>query len=222
MDTRGFYDGPADRYDLIHADRDASTARQGRALDALLTTALGPGPHTVLDTACGIGTQSQSRSLGLAALGHRVTGTDLSPASSPAPPARPPGAASPCPSPSPTCGPCPSRRPPSTPWSARTTPCRTRRADGDLPAVALARRRGAVRRGALPAAADRRHLDHADVERDVGRCRRRRRPGTPGGPGPALAGTRGHRLPPAGTHRKAAGRAVTGGQARRAAGSWTG
>ncbi|WP_078971976.1 class I SAM-dependent methyltransferase [Streptomyces sp. WM6368] len=77
MDTRGFYDGLADRYDLIYADWDASTARQGRALDALLTAALGPGPHTVLDTACGIGTQS----LGLAALGHRVTGTDLSPAS---------------------------------------------------------------------------------------------------------------------------------------------
>ncbi|MFB7256287.1 class I SAM-dependent methyltransferase [Streptomyces nojiriensis] len=77
MDTRGFYDELADRYDLIYADWDASVARQGRALDALLTAALGPGPHTVLDNACGIGTQS----LGLAALGHRVTGTDLSPAS---------------------------------------------------------------------------------------------------------------------------------------------
>ncbi|MFJ6481190.1 MULTISPECIES: class I SAM-dependent methyltransferase [unclassified Streptomyces] len=77
MDTRAFYDELADRYDLIYADWEASTARQGRALDALLTAALGPGPHTVLDNACGIGTQS----LGLAALGHRVTGTDLSPAS---------------------------------------------------------------------------------------------------------------------------------------------
>ncbi|MEU3669517.1 class I SAM-dependent methyltransferase [Streptomyces virginiae] len=77
MDTRGFYDGLADRYDLIYADWDASVTRQGRALDALLTTALGPGPHTVLDNACGIGTQS----LGLSALGHKVTGTDLSPLS---------------------------------------------------------------------------------------------------------------------------------------------
>ncbi|MCX4720368.1 class I SAM-dependent methyltransferase [Streptomyces virginiae] len=77
MDTRGFYDELADRYDRVYADWDASVTRQGRALDTLLTAALGPGPHTVLDNACGIGTQS----LGLAALGHRVTGTDLSPAS---------------------------------------------------------------------------------------------------------------------------------------------
>lgn len=77
MDTRGFYDGLADRYDLMYADWDASIARQSRALDALLTTALGPGPHAVLDNACGIGTQA----LGLAALGHRVTASDLSPVS---------------------------------------------------------------------------------------------------------------------------------------------
>ncbi|MFD9517698.1 class I SAM-dependent methyltransferase [Streptomyces sp. NPDC059979] len=77
MDTRGFYDELAERYDLMYADWDASIRRQGRALDALLTAALGPGPHTVLDNACGIGTQA----LGLALLGHRVTGTDLSPVS---------------------------------------------------------------------------------------------------------------------------------------------
>ncbi|MEV7524574.1 class I SAM-dependent methyltransferase [Streptomyces sp. NPDC091371] len=77
MDTRGFYDELADRYDLMYADWDASVTRQGRALGRLLTDALGPGPHTVLDNACGIGTQA----LGLAALGHRVTGTDLSPVS---------------------------------------------------------------------------------------------------------------------------------------------
>ncbi|WP_369779037.1 class I SAM-dependent methyltransferase [Streptomyces sp. R33] len=76
-DTRAFYDELADRYDLLYADWDAGIARQGRALDALLTACLGPGPHRVLDNACGIGTQA----LGLAALGHRVTGTDLSPPS---------------------------------------------------------------------------------------------------------------------------------------------
>lgn len=75
QDPRGFYDGLADRYDLMYADWQASVTRQGRALDALLTASLGPGPHRVLDSACGIGTQA----LGLAALGHRVTGTDLSP-----------------------------------------------------------------------------------------------------------------------------------------------
>ncbi|MFJ1867273.1 class I SAM-dependent methyltransferase [Streptomyces sp. NPDC088097] len=75
MDTRGFYDELASRYDLMYEDWDASVARQGRALDSLLVSALGPGPHSVLDNACGIGTQA----LGLAGLGHRVTGTDLSP-----------------------------------------------------------------------------------------------------------------------------------------------
>nr|WP_310942110.1 methyltransferase domain-containing protein [Streptomyces sp. gCLA4] len=37
----------------------------------------GPGPHAVLDNACGIGT----RALGLSAPGHEVAGTDLSPRS---------------------------------------------------------------------------------------------------------------------------------------------
>lgn len=80
MSTQGprdFYDELAHRYDLMYADWRASTTRQGRALDSLLASALGPGPHRILDTACGIGTQA----LGLAALGHRVTGTDLSPLS---------------------------------------------------------------------------------------------------------------------------------------------
>ncbi len=121
MDTRGFYDGLADRYDLIYADWDASVTRQGRALDALLTAALGPGPHTVLDNACGIGTQS----LGLSALGHKVTGTDLSPLAAARAareaarrgPALPVAAAD--------MRPCPSRTPPSTPWSAPTTRCPT-------------------------------------------------------------------------------------------------
>lgn len=201
MDTRGFYDELADRYDLIYADWDASVTRQGRALDALLTAALGPGPHTVLDSACGIGTQA----LGLAALGHRVTGTDLSPASvaraareaaqrSLALPVavadmrdlpfadasfdavvcadnalphlltaedvcaalaetrrvlRPGGTAAALHPPVRRTAP----DPPAERGPAR--PHRPRRADRHLPAVALARRRGAVRRGALPAAADR-------------------------------------------------------------------
>ncbi|MEU4738779.1 class I SAM-dependent methyltransferase, partial [Streptomyces fradiae] len=73
--ARYFYDDLAADYDLLYADWDASVARQGTALDDRVTRALGPGPHDVLDCACGIGTQA----LGLAALGHRVTGTDLSP-----------------------------------------------------------------------------------------------------------------------------------------------
>lgn len=66
-----FYDELADDYHLIYADWDASVRRQGAALDALL----GPDRATVLDCACGIGTQA----VGLALRGHRVTGTDLSP-----------------------------------------------------------------------------------------------------------------------------------------------
>ncbi|MFJ6997950.1 class I SAM-dependent methyltransferase [Streptomyces sp. NPDC003090] len=73
--ARYFYDDLAADYDLLYADWDASVARQGTALDDRVTRALGPGTYDVLDCACGIGTQA----LGLAALGHRVTGTDLSP-----------------------------------------------------------------------------------------------------------------------------------------------
>ncbi|MFF8385348.1 class I SAM-dependent methyltransferase [Streptomyces kanasensis] len=73
--ARYFYDDLADHYDLLYADWEASVARQGTALDDRVTRVLGPGAHDVLDCACGIGTQA----LGLAARGHRVTGTDLSP-----------------------------------------------------------------------------------------------------------------------------------------------
>ncbi|MEV6354857.1 class I SAM-dependent methyltransferase [Streptomyces hydrogenans] len=66
-----FYDGLADDYHLIYPDWDASVRRQGSALHALV----GREGATVLDCACGIGTQA----LGLARHGHRVTGTDLSP-----------------------------------------------------------------------------------------------------------------------------------------------
>ncbi|MEV7928640.1 MULTISPECIES: class I SAM-dependent methyltransferase [unclassified Kitasatospora] len=72
-----FYDEFAAGYHLLYPDWDASVARQGASLDALIRAGLGDRPVDVLDCACGIGTQS----LGLAALGHRVTGTDLSPAS---------------------------------------------------------------------------------------------------------------------------------------------
>jgi SAM-dependent methyltransferase len=75
-ENRGFYDDLAATYHLIYTDWPASVARQGAALHRLLTDALGPGPHDVLDSACGIGTQL----IGLAGRGHRLTGTDASPA----------------------------------------------------------------------------------------------------------------------------------------------
>ena len=70
-----FYDRLAPFYHLIYPDWDASIQRQGRALDAVIHARLGDGAHAVLDVACGIGTQT----LALAALGHRVTASDLSP-----------------------------------------------------------------------------------------------------------------------------------------------
>jgi glycine/sarcosine N-methyltransferase len=62
-------------YHLIYADWQAAVARQAAVVDRLIRARAGPGAVDVLDCACGIGTQA----LGLAALGHRVTGSDLSP-----------------------------------------------------------------------------------------------------------------------------------------------
>jgi len=61
-------------YDLIFPDWDASIRRQAVALDGLVARYLGGARLAVLDCACGIGTQA----IGLAALGHRVVGSDLS------------------------------------------------------------------------------------------------------------------------------------------------
>jgi SAM-dependent methyltransferase len=71
-----FYDGLAPLYHLVYENWEASIERQGNALDSIIRSSLGGTPQSVLDVACGIGTQC----LGLAALGHRVTGSDLSPA----------------------------------------------------------------------------------------------------------------------------------------------
>ena len=66
-----FYDSLAPNYHLIFEDWDASIARQSAALAPILAAA---NAVTVLDCACGIGTQS----LGLAAHGFRLTATDRS------------------------------------------------------------------------------------------------------------------------------------------------
>jgi len=70
-----FYDRLAPFYHLLFPDWDASIARQAQALDSVVRARLGDGPKRVLDVTCGIATQA----LGLAALGHRVTASDLSP-----------------------------------------------------------------------------------------------------------------------------------------------
>jgi SAM-dependent methyltransferase len=73
--VRRFYDELAPDHHLVYADWKASVRRQAAALDRLIRGHLGPRPLTVLDCACGIGTQS----IGLALHGYRVHGTDLSP-----------------------------------------------------------------------------------------------------------------------------------------------
>jgi SAM-dependent methyltransferase len=71
-----FYDELAADYHLIYADWDASMARQGEALDAVIRAELGSERASILDCSCGIGTQA----IALGRRGHRVTGTDISPA----------------------------------------------------------------------------------------------------------------------------------------------
>jgi SAM-dependent methyltransferase len=71
----GFYDRLARDYDLIYPDWEAAIASQSRAIDRIIRDLGRTPPLDLLDCACGIGTQS----IGLALLGYRVLGTDLSP-----------------------------------------------------------------------------------------------------------------------------------------------
>jgi glycine/sarcosine N-methyltransferase len=69
-----FYDGFAPDYHLAYGGNwESAVERQGNALDALIQDEL-PGARSVLDCSCGIGTQA----IGLARLGYRVVGTDIS------------------------------------------------------------------------------------------------------------------------------------------------
>lgn len=76
MDTAQSYDELATQYHLIFENWELSVERQAAALSSILQ---GQGGLTttarILDCACGIGTQS----LGLAKMGFRVSGCDLSP-----------------------------------------------------------------------------------------------------------------------------------------------
>src|SRR4051794_25159429 len=74
MSAVEFYDGLAPLYHLVYENWEASIERQGKALDSIIRSCLGETPQSILDVACGIGTQC----LGLAALGHQVMGSDLS------------------------------------------------------------------------------------------------------------------------------------------------
>ena len=73
MSVGDFYDGFATDYHLVYEDWNAAVERQGAALDRLIR-AIHKNPIDVLDCSCGIGTQA----IGLARLGYRVQGTDIS------------------------------------------------------------------------------------------------------------------------------------------------
>src|SRR6266404_5505901 len=68
------YNEIATLYHLIYRDWNAVIAQQAAVLDAIMREHVGPSPRSILDVSCGIGTQA----LGLAALGHAVTASDLS------------------------------------------------------------------------------------------------------------------------------------------------
>jgi SAM-dependent methyltransferase len=69
-----FYDRLARDYDLIYPEWEAAIASQARAIDRIIRGVGRMPPLDLLDCACGIGTQS----IGLAMLGYRLLGTDLS------------------------------------------------------------------------------------------------------------------------------------------------
>lgn len=73
VSTTKFYDIVAPFYHLIYPDWDLSIKKQGKDIENIVRS-FGISPDSILDVACGIGTQS----LGLAQLGYRVTASDLS------------------------------------------------------------------------------------------------------------------------------------------------
>ena len=72
--TETYYNGLAPYYKFIYPDWDKSVQRQAEALDGVIKEFIGETSSTVLDVACGIGTQS----IGLAEIGYKVTSSDLS------------------------------------------------------------------------------------------------------------------------------------------------
>lgn len=70
-----FYDELSHDYHLLFADWDEAIREQARILDQLIRKYAKGQRDTLLDCACGIGTQA----IGLAQLGYNTTATDLSP-----------------------------------------------------------------------------------------------------------------------------------------------
>jgi SAM-dependent methyltransferase len=74
--TTSFYDGLAPYYHLLYADWDHAISDQGASLAALLGELGIWSGASILDAACGIGTQT----LGLLQNGYEVTASDIAPA----------------------------------------------------------------------------------------------------------------------------------------------
>jgi SAM-dependent methyltransferase len=72
--TQTFYDSLASQYDKLFLDWTATTHEQAVILDRIFRDNGFDSSASVLDCACGIGTQS----IGLAALGYRMTASDIS------------------------------------------------------------------------------------------------------------------------------------------------
>src|SRR5512135_329453 len=69
-----YYNTLAPYYKLLFEDWNASVDRQATALDEVIREFFGTNVKTVLDAACGIGTQS----IGLSRRGYHITGSDIS------------------------------------------------------------------------------------------------------------------------------------------------
>lgn len=69
-----YYNSLAPYYKFIYPDWEKSLQRQAETLDSVIREFVGETHNTVLDVACGIGTQS----IGLAKIGYKVTSSDLS------------------------------------------------------------------------------------------------------------------------------------------------
>ena len=72
--TQTFYDNLASQYDKLFLDWQATTQEQAVILDRIFAANGFDKTAGILDCACGIGTQT----IGLAAIGYHVTGSDIS------------------------------------------------------------------------------------------------------------------------------------------------
>jgi len=71
---KNYYDQLSPHYQYIHQDWNLSVQRQAEILDGIIRQHFGSEAHTLLDAACGIGTQC----IGLAEKGYHVAASDIS------------------------------------------------------------------------------------------------------------------------------------------------